>query len=67
MTAIRVELSLKFRNAIEIVLQLGLGLVFQFMRSMKIWIDVGEFDLAARFDLQPLGKIHGNFLSLCNQ
>ena len=61
MTAIGVELSLKFRNAIEIVLQLGLGLVFRFMRSMKIWIDVGEFDFAARFDLQPLGKISRKF------
>jgi hypothetical protein len=66
-TAIGVELSLQFRDAIQIVLQLGLGLIFRFMRPVKIGIDIGELDLAAGFDLQPLGKIHGNTLSLCDQ
>jgi hypothetical protein len=66
-TAIGVELTLQFRDAIQIVLQLGLGLIFRFMRPVKIGIDIGELDLAAGFDLQPLGKIHGNTLSLCDQ
>jgi len=66
-TAIGVELSLQFRDAIQIVLQLGLSLIFRLMRPVKIGIDIGELDLAAGFDLQPLGKIHGNTLSLCDQ
>jgi hypothetical protein len=37
------------------------------MRPVKIGIDIGELDLAAGFDLQPLGKIHGNTLSLRDQ
>ena len=61
-TAIGVELSLQFRDALQIVLQLRLGLIFRFMRPVKIGIYVGELDLAAGFDLQPLGKIHGNTL-----
>jgi hypothetical protein len=66
-TAIGVQLTLQFRDAIQIVLQLGLGLIFRFMRPVKIGIDIGELDLAAGFDLQPLGKIHGNTLSLGDQ
>jgi hypothetical protein len=66
-TAIGVELSLQFRDALQIVLQLRLGLIFRFVRPVKIGIYVGELDLAAGFDLQPLGKIHGNTLSLRDQ
>jgi len=43
------------------VLEFGLGLVLGVMRAMKIGVDIGELDLAARVDLQPLGEIHGDF------
>jgi hypothetical protein len=66
-TAIGVEFSLQFRNATQIALELGLGLIFRFMRPVKIGVNVGELDLAAGFDLQALGKIHGNTLSLVDQ
>jgi hypothetical protein len=67
MTAIGVELSLQFRDATQVVLELSLGVVFRSMLPVKIGVNVGELDLAAWFDLQPLGKIHGDTLSLCDQ
>ena len=60
--AIGVELSLQFGDAGQVMLELGLRLILQLMRPVKIRIDVGERDFAAGVDLQPLGEVHGNFL-----
>jgi hypothetical protein len=62
--AVGVKLSLQIGDAAQIVLEFGLGLVLGVMRAMKIGVDIGELDLAARVDFQPLGEIHGDSLSV---
>ena len=62
--AVGVKFSLQIGDAAQIVLELGLDVVFGVIRAMKIRVDIGELDLAARVDLQPLGEVHGDSLSV---